>query len=77
MLSFEERMALLDKALQEHTPESLYRKLSSFPAYGPTIVSYELTSSEGFVTLRPRQMARSQLQGLDFYSDNSELDLAA
>lgn len=77
MLSFEERMALLNRALQEYTPESLYNKLSSYPAYGPTIVSYELPTSEGFITLRPRQMARPQQQGVDFYSDNSELDLAA
>ena len=77
MLSFEARMALLNKALHEHTPETLYKKLSSYPAYGPTIVSYELTSSEGFVTLRPRQMVRSKPQSLDFFSDNSELDLAA
>lgn len=77
MHSFEERMALLNKALQEHTPETLYRKLSSYPAYGPTIVSYELPVSEGFITLRPRKMKQLHQQGVDFYSDNSELDLAA
>ncbi|MDK6378380.1 hypothetical protein [Citrobacter freundii] len=77
MLSFEERMALLNKALQEYTPESLYEKLRTYPAYGPTIVSYELPSSEGFLTLRPRHVERAVEQSLDFFSDNTELDLAA
>ena len=77
MLSFEQRMALLDKALQQFTPESLYEKLSSYPAYGPTIVSYELTSSEGFISLRPRQIEHATERSVDFFSDDTELDLAA
>lgn len=39
MLSFEERMALLDQALSKHTPESLLAELQKFPAYGPSILS--------------------------------------
>lgn len=77
MLSFEQRMALLNKALQQYNPESLYQKLSSYPAYGPTIVSYELPSSEGFITLRPRVINDATERSVDFFSDDTELDLAA
>ncbi|HCJ8470883.1 TPA: hypothetical protein NV714_004784 [Escherichia coli] len=40
MLSLEEKLALLDKALQEETSESLLEKLNSYPACGPNIVEF-------------------------------------
>ncbi len=39
MLSFTERLALLQLALKEHTPESLYKELSKYPAIGPSLLS--------------------------------------
>lgn len=39
MLSFAKRLELLRLALKEHTPESLYKELSKYPAIGPTLVS--------------------------------------
>lgn len=40
MLSLDEKLALLDKALKEESPESLLKKLNSYPAYGPNIVEF-------------------------------------
>ncbi|WP_447874762.1 hypothetical protein [Serratia fonticola] len=39
ILPFIERMKLLDKALAEHTPESLYAELSKYPSAGPELNS--------------------------------------
>ena len=40
MLSFEERFALLEKALAKTTQEELYEELSSYEAHGPLAFSY-------------------------------------
>lgn len=40
MLSLEEKLALLDKALKEESKESLLEKLNSYPAGGPNIVEF-------------------------------------
>lgn len=40
MLSFEEKMALLDKELAAETSESLLKKLQQFPACGPTLEEF-------------------------------------
>lgn len=40
MLSFEEKMALLDKELASETSESLFKKLQQFPACGPTLEEF-------------------------------------
>lgn len=81
MLSFKERMSLLNKALEAHTPDTLFRKLSSFEAVGPTVVGYELKSEFGAVSMMPRNLTRKISRSfgpeLDFYADNSQLDDAA
>ncbi|MCH4194006.1 MAG: hypothetical protein LKJ78_00195 [Serratia liquefaciens] len=81
MLSFEERMALLDKALSRHTAESLYEKLTSYAAVGPTVVGYELKSEVKAVFLEPRNLTCSYVRtfgsDLDFWADSSQLDQAA
>lgn len=41
ILPFEERLALLEKALSEHTPESLLEELQKYPAVGPSIVDFQ------------------------------------
>jgi len=40
MLSFEEKMALLDKELAAETSDSLLNKLQQFPACGPTLEEF-------------------------------------
>lgn len=40
ILPFEERQALLEKALSKHTPESLLAELQKYPAIGPSIVDF-------------------------------------
>lgn len=40
MLSLEEKLALLDKALKEESKESLLEKLNSYPSGGPNIVEF-------------------------------------
>ncbi|MDK9605367.1 hypothetical protein [Lelliottia wanjuensis] len=81
MLSFEKRMALLDKALSKHTAESLYEKLASYEAVGPTVVGYELKSEVKAVALKPRNLAQRYVRtfgsDLDFWADSSQLDQAA
>lgn len=41
ILPFEERFALLEKALSEHTPESLLEELQKYPAVGPSIIDFQ------------------------------------
>lgn len=53
MLSFEERMALLDAALSEYTPESLFEELSKFPAYGRSLAAYVIEVSEQITVIEP------------------------
>lgn len=81
MLSFEKRMALLNKALSKHTAESLYEKLSSYEAVGPTVAGYEIKSEVKLVSLKPRNLtytfARNFEADLDFGADSSQLDQAA
>ena len=40
MLSLEEKLALLDKALKEESKESLLEKFNSYPACCPNIVEF-------------------------------------
>lgn len=40
ILPFEERLALLEKALSKHSPESLLAELQKYPAVGPSIVDF-------------------------------------
>lgn len=54
MLSFEERMKLLDAALEAYTPETLLAELSSFPAYGDSLAaSYVACVSEKVTVIEP------------------------
>ncbi|MEX5768874.1 hypothetical protein AB4Y55_24320 [Serratia nematodiphila] len=56
MLSFEERMAILDEVLAEHTPESLFQELSETPACGPSLASYCLEISEKVLLIEPSNL---------------------
>lgn len=81
MLSFKERKALLNKALSKHTAESLYKKLTSYEAIGPTVVGHELKSDVAPVSMKLRNLsytfARNFEADLDFGEDSSQLDKAA
>ena len=52
MKTFEERMALLEKALSKETPESLFEKLNEFEACGPNIVEFGKTLSKNSKKLK-------------------------
>lgn len=55
MLSFEERKALLKKALSEYTPEELAKKLDSYPKGGPTLEEFgkQLQKKIGVLQRKP------------------------
>lgn len=45
-LSLQEKLALLDEALSEYTPEKLKEKLEEFPAVGPTLSEFSLSLNQ-------------------------------
>lgn len=72
MLSFEERMAILDAALAEHTPESLFNELSEFPAYGPSLASYCVEISEKVTVIEPSNVDLNEGRNTSFSSSPLE-----
>lgn len=55
MLSFEERKALLKKALSEYTSEELAKKLNSYPKGGSTLEEFgkQLKKQIGVLQKKP------------------------
>lgn len=76
MLSFEERMALLEAALAEHTPQSLMEKLNEYPAYGPSLASYVVEVSERVRVIEPCNAEAGSCTDVTF-SDSAEYGEAA
>lgn len=69
MLSFEERMAMLDAVLETHTSESLFAELSKFPAYGPSLASCSVEVSEKIRVIEPSNVQVAVLDDIVFSSE--------
>lgn len=77
MLSFEERMALLEAALDEHTPESLFAELSGFPAHGPSLAAHVVEVSESVTVIEPSNLEAPTRGNIIFSSDAYDMGEAA
>lgn len=77
MLSFEERMALLDAALEEHTPESLFAELSGFPAFGPSLAAHVVSVSESVTVIEPSNLDAPTRGNITFSSEAYDMGEAA
>ncbi|UJL36648.1 hypothetical protein [Pantoea agglomerans] len=77
MLSFEERMALLDMALEEHTPESLFEELSSFPAYGPSLANFVVDITDEVTLVETSNAEVCHQEEVTFTFDSTEYGEAA
>lgn len=77
MLSFEERIALLDAALEEHTPESLFAELSEYPACGPSLAAYVVEVSEKVKVIEPSNLDAPTRGNVTFSSEAYDFGEAA
>lgn len=77
MLSFEERMALLDAALSEYTPESLFEELSKFPAYGRSLAAHVVKVSERVTVIEPCNLDAPNRRNIIFSSETYDMGEAA
>ncbi|AZP27303.1 hypothetical protein Q4R98_00965 [Morganella morganii] len=77
MLSFEERMALLEAALSEYTPESLFEELSKFPAYGRSLAAHVVEVSERVTVIEPSNLDAPSRRNIIFSSETYDMGEAA